>query len=85
MLDLFNLIKSPRAKSSFIYLTGSIIGTGVGFFLVPVLTRYLTPYDYGIVSNFTALFTLSSYFICLSNSGYVFRNYFFLNKGRFSK
>lgn len=85
MLDLFNLIKSPRVKNSFIYLTGSIIGTGVAFFLVPVLTRYLTPYDYGIVSNYLALFTLSSYFICLSNSGYVFRNYYFLNKEDLSR
>lgn len=80
ILDIFNLIKSPRVKSSFIYLTASIVSAGVGFFLVPVLTRYLTPYDYGVVSNFAALFTLSSFFICLSNSGYVFRNYYFLNK-----
>jgi len=85
VLDIFNIIKSPRIRSSFIYLTGSIIGTGVAFILVPILTRYLTPYDYGVVSNFLALFTLSSYFICLSNSGYVFRNYFFLNKSDLSR
>ncbi len=79
------LYKSSRVKNSLVYLSGSIIGTGVGFFLVPILTRYLTPSDYGIVANYTAVLALVSYFICLSNSGYLFRNFFFLDKEQFSK
>ncbi|MBI1937722.1 MAG: flippase [Ignavibacteriales bacterium] len=70
---------NKEVRSSFIYLFSSIAGTGVAFFLVPILTRYLTPHDYGIVSNYTAIFTIASYFVSLSCIGYVFRNHFFLN------
>ena len=83
--QILSFYQSQRVKDSFIYLSASIIGTSFGFFLVPILTRYLTPSDYGIVANYTALLSLMSFFICLSNSGYLFRNFFFLNKEEFSK
>jgi len=82
---LFKILNSIRVKNSLIYLTASVAGSGIAFFLVPILTRFLSPNDYGIVSNYLALLTLSSYFICLSNSGYIFRNYYFLNKEELSR
>lgn len=79
-LNLRDLLSNANFKTSSVYLTSTIIGAGVAFFLVPILTRFLTPNDYGIVANYIALLTLASYFIMLSNSGYIFRNYFFLKK-----
>lgn len=72
-------MNNKEVRSSFIYLFSSVAGTGVAFFLVPILTRFLTPHDYGIVANYTAVFTIASYFVSLSCIGYVFRNHFFLN------
>ena len=82
---LFQIILSPRVQNSIVYLSASVLGSGVAIFLVPILTRYLTPQDYGIVANYTALLTIISFFIALSNSGYIFRNFFFLKKEQLSK
>jgi len=81
---LLQYLKSSRVQNSFVYLSASIVGTGVAFFLVPVLTRYLSPQDYGIIANYTALLSFVCYFIALSNSGYIFRNFFFLDKAQLS-
>jgi len=38
------------AKSSIVYGAGSVILKIIGFFLIPVYTRFLTPADYGIMA-----------------------------------
>ncbi|MGH9557031.1 MAG: flippase [Terriglobales bacterium] len=37
-------------KNSGIYAAGQILGKAVGFFMLPVYTRYLNPRDYGVLS-----------------------------------
>jgi len=37
-------------KHSSIYGLGSIIGQAIGFLLLPLYTRYLTPADYGVMA-----------------------------------
>ncbi|MHB8581608.1 MAG: oligosaccharide flippase family protein, partial [Ignavibacteriaceae bacterium] len=78
-------IADENLRASSVYLSSSILGTGVAFFLVPILTRYLTTHDYGIVANYTALFSLSNLLVSLGSSGYIFRNYFFLKHEEYLK
>jgi O-antigen/teichoic acid export membrane protein len=39
---------ATAAKHSFIYGIGGVLVKGVGFFLLPLYTRYLSPQDYGV-------------------------------------
>jgi O-antigen/teichoic acid export membrane protein len=45
-------------KSSLVYGLGSVISSLIGFFLLPVYTRYLTPGDYGVLETLTTTTTV---------------------------
>lgn len=47
--------KSALFKSSGIYTITNMINASIPFLMMPVLTRYLTPTDYGIVAMFNVL------------------------------
>ncbi|BDU70469.1 polysaccharide biosynthesis protein [Geothrix oryzae] len=75
MVDNYNMIKflsksinSPLAKSTLLYTGGDAIGKAIPFFLLPIVTKYLTTTDFGILSNFsvavqifTAICALNTY------------------------
>lgn len=42
-------------KSTIIYTIGDSIGKAIPFILLPIITRYLTPTDYGVLTNFSVL------------------------------
>jgi len=46
------LFVNKLLKSTIIYTIGDIIGKGIPFILLPIVARYLTPSDYGILTNF---------------------------------
>lgn len=56
-------------KDSAIYGIGSILPKAVGFFLIPVYTRFLTPEDYGILSLATMIATMASVGLMLGQNG----------------
>ena len=52
---------------------GAIIPKAIGFFLLPIFTRYLSPAEYGIIS-YTASITIFLFaFIVLSLNTYLLR------------
>ena len=63
-------------KGSFIYLSGSILNSALPLLVLPVLTRYLTPTDFGFVATATVLTQILSVFIGLNAYGLVARSYF---------
>lgn len=54
------IIKSNLFKSTLIYTIFNIINVSIPFLLLPILTRYLTPHDYGILSMYATLFSFLS-------------------------
>lgn len=70
------MFESSLFQNSGIYAITSLINAAIPFFLLPVLTRYLTPEDYGIVSMFALLVSMTSPFIGLSVSGSITRQYY---------
>jgi len=73
---LTKLTKNSLFQNIGIYTLTSIINAAIPFFLLPILTRYLTPEDYGIVSMFTLLATFVTPFIGLSLNGAIVRQYY---------
>lgn len=56
-MDLENRLKGIASRS-FYYGFGSIVGKMVGFIMLPIYTRYLTPSDYGVASFLVMYVTL---------------------------
>jgi O-antigen/teichoic acid export membrane protein len=49
------IFKSFLFKSAGIYTATSSLNSAISFFMMPILTRYMIPSDYGIVAMFTVL------------------------------
>lgn len=59
-------------RRSFVYLAGNAINAGLlPMLLMPVLTRYLTPLDYGIIGTSTMLVQFLTVAIGLNSSGLI--------------
>lgn len=69
-------------KNSIIFVLGDILNKSVPFFMLPVLTRYLTPEGYGKVAMFTVLVSILFVFVGLTIHGAINVNYFRLNKSQ---
>lgn len=67
-------------KSTFIYVIGDILNKSIPFFMLPILTRYLTPEDYGKVSVFNVLISIFAVFTGLSIHGAINVNFFKMSK-----
>lgn len=70
------LIDSKLFKSAGVYTLTSVINKSIPFFLLPILTRYLSPSDYGIVSMFGVLVSFVAPFTGLSIHGAIARMYY---------
>lgn len=69
-------------KNSVIFISFELINKAIPFLLLPILTRYLTPDDYGVIASFTALVSFLAIFIGLSGHGAIDANFFRLEKNR---
>ena len=69
-------LSSALCKSAGVYTLSRIINAAIPFLMMPVLTRYLTPTDYGIVAMFGVLVGIVSPFVGLSLHGAVSVKYF---------
>ncbi|MCA6417299.1 MAG: oligosaccharide flippase family protein, partial [Cytophagales bacterium] len=52
------MVDSNLLKSSFVFTASNALNSAIPFLLIPVLTRYLSPSDYGIVSIFQVVATM---------------------------
>lgn len=74
MLTLYRfkqLTSSSLLKNSFVYVVTDGINNAIPFVLLPFISRYLTPADYGIVSNYNVLIQILSVFVYLATSGII--------------
>jgi len=70
-------------KNIFSYLTANIINAAVPFFLLPVLTSYLNPEEFGVLSLVQLLFTLSLPFVLMNIHGLFIIEYSKLSQDEF--
>ncbi|MGB6874136.1 MAG: flippase [Dehalococcoidia bacterium] len=64
------------SKHSIVYGLGVAISQVVGFFLIPVYTRYLTPADYGGLEIFQTTLSILSIIFVMGLTTALFRSYF---------
>lgn len=73
---VWNILQKSYVKSSSTYLFGSVINGVLPILLLPILTRYLTPTDYGIVATSLVLVNMLTLFVGFNTSGLIARGYF---------
>ena len=69
-------VDSAFFKGSFTYLLGSVLNSVLPLLVLPLLTRYLTPTDFGFVATATVLTQILSVFIGLNAYGLIARSHF---------
>ena len=79
------LKNSVLFKNTFIYTLLQLINSGVPFLLLPVLTRYLTPEDYGMIATYNTFVGVVSIFVGLSMAGAVGVSFFHLKQEELKK
>lgn len=84
-MQLTRIFQHPLLKSSVIYTITDAINKSVPFLILPVLSYYLLPSDYGIVANFGVLYSIISIFVIAGVDGAVTVSYFKLSKEELSK
>lgn len=69
-------IKKQIIGSTILYSIGEIVPRILAFLLMPVLTKHLTPADYGITSYTTTIMTFVYVIASLSLNTFLLRNYY---------
>ena len=63
-------------KSSIIYVFANIINASVPFIILPILTYYLSPSDYGILTIFVSIIAILVSIVCFNTDAYIQRKLF---------
>lgn len=72
-------------KNSFIYLGAELVNKAIPFLLIPVLTKYLTPTEYGIYGMYQVVISFLTPFVSMSLDINITRNFFRVSKEELSK
>lgn len=70
------IFQSKLASSAGIYTVSNIFNSAIPFLLMPVLTRFLSPTDYGLTATFQVLVGFVAPFVGLSINGAIARTFF---------
>ncbi|MFV0220637.1 oligosaccharide flippase family protein [Empedobacter falsenii] len=84
-MKLSKTLKHPLLKSSLIYTVCDAINKAVPFLILPLLSYYLSPGDYGIIANFNVMLSIATIFIMIGVDGAIGVSYYKLNKQEMSK
>lgn len=84
-LKVFRFKSSLLIKNTFIYTLLQFVNSGIPFLLLPILTRYLTPSDYGMIANYNTYVGILSIFVGINMPGAVGVSFFHLDQGELKK
>lgn len=73
---LFKKFSNPVIKSTFVYTIASFFNAAIPFIILPVLTKYLSTEEYGIVSTFMVCNSIFLLVIGLEQQGYISVSFF---------
>lgn len=79
------MLKKSIVKTASVYTGANIVNAMIPFFLLPVLTRYLTPADYGITAGMQVMISLITPFVGLNLHGAIAAKYYRKDEINFSK
>ena len=78
------VINSQLFRRAGIYTLANAFNSAIPLLLLPILTRYLTPEEYGLVAMFTVLTAVVSAIAGLGTHGAITREYFLRSRDEFA-
>lgn len=78
-------INNPLLKTGLIYIITDSINNAIPFLLLPIILKFLSPAEYGIVANFTILIAILMVGVSISMEGAISTNFFKMSKEDLSK
>lgn len=63
-------------KKSYIYMVGEVVPRLLNFLILPIMTRYLSPADYGVIAYVDAIILFVFIFSLMNLNSYLLREYF---------
>lgn len=79
------MISKKALSNGSVFLFSNILNASIPFLLLPILTRVLTPDDYGVVAMFAIFLTFINAFVGLSVHGAINVQYFKLDSEKFAE
>lgn len=83
--NLFNLRHNSLIKNTFVYVLSDALNRAVPFLILPVIVRYLTPEDYGIITNYAVLVQIVTVFVISASQGSIPVHFFKMGKDEFKE
>jgi len=84
-MNINRILRHPLLKSSLVYTISDAINKAVPFFILPILSYYLLPSDYGIVANYGVIVSIFSIFVLVGVGGAITVNYFKISRDELSR
>src|SRR5690606_18660157 len=75
-----SLLKANFFKGFAIYLGSSVINKAIPFLLLPILTKYLTPEEYGVLAIYQVMISFVMPLIGMNMQNNITRNFFSRSK-----
>src|SRR5690554_888477 len=79
-INILGRFKSSFFKGFAIYLGSSVINKAIPFLLLPILTKYLTPEEYGILAIYQVMISFVMPLIGMNMQNNITRNFFSKSK-----
>ena len=67
-------------KDTLIYVVADGVNKAIPFLILPIIVRYLTPEDYGVITNYAVWAQILAVFVYGAAQGSIPVNYFKLSK-----
>ena len=80
-IDVKQLANNRLVKFTGIYTIAKVVNSSIPFLLLPIMTAYLTPADYGVISLITTVVAFTTPFVTLSLDSAVVRRYYYKGGG----
>jgi len=78
-------VNNNLIKNIVIFILGTVINKGMNFFILPVLTYYLTKEDYGMIGIITSVVTIASIYIGFFPSNFIMVKFSKFGKDQMAK
>lgn len=72
-------------KSAVVYLFGGVLNRAIPFLLLPVLTRYLVPEEYGVLAIYQMLLAFTLPFVGMNMHNNISRNFAKIGRGEMAR
>ena len=82
-MNILKLYNNGLVRNTVVYVLSDAINRAVPFLILPIIVRFLTPEDYGVITNYAVLVQIVTVFIFGASQGSIPVHFFKMEKEEF--